>query len=42
MKDILSVITSRRSVKSYLQEMPNSEDIEKIIYHYIVNLINKN
>lgn len=29
--DILDIITSRRSVKSYLPEMPKTEDIEKIV-----------
>ena len=31
MKDILDVIISRRSVKSYLPDMPSEDDIEKII-----------
>ena len=31
MKDILDVITSRRSVKSYLDKLPSENDINKII-----------
>ena len=31
MKDIIDVITSRRSVKSYLPQLPHEEDIKKII-----------
>lgn len=31
MRDILDVIISRRSIKSYLPDMPSEDDIEKII-----------
>ena len=31
MKDILDIIVSRRSVKKYKSDMPNKDDIEKVI-----------